>query len=73
MDTNMQGRLMPSRQEVMAAWTIRPGLGRQGQSRLTLLVLCISVCPVDCIIPDPKHEESKVQLQAKFEAISAAK
>lgn len=34
---------------------------------------CISVCPVDCIIPDPKHEESKAQLQAKFEAISAAK
>ena len=34
---------------------------------------CVSVCPVDCIPSDPNHAESKAQLQAKFEAISAQK
>ena len=34
---------------------------------------CVSVCPVDCIPSDPNHVESKEQLQAKFEAISAQK
>ncbi len=30
---------------------------------------CILVCPVDCIIPDPDNEETKEQLQAKYEAL----
>jgi len=32
---------------------------------------CIEVCPVDCIITNPDHEESKDQLQAKFEKLQA--
>lgn len=28
---------------------------------------CVEVCPVDCIIPNPDREESKDQLQAKYE------
>jgi len=32
---------------------------------------CIEVCPVDCIIVDPAHTESKEQLQAKFEKLTA--
>jgi ferredoxin len=31
--------------------------------------MCIEVCPVDCIIPDPSHVETKEQLQAKFESM----
>ncbi|MEK7666141.1 MAG: YfhL family 4Fe-4S dicluster ferredoxin [Pseudomonadota bacterium] len=27
---------------------------------------CIDVCPVDCIINDPDHAESKDQLQQKY-------
>lgn len=27
---------------------------------------CISVCPIDCIIIDPKHTESQEQLWDKF-------
>ena len=27
---------------------------------------CIDVCPVDCIISDPQHAESKDQLQQKY-------
>lgn len=34
---------------------------------------CVSVCPVDCIPQDPSHAETKEQLQAKFEALSAKK
>jgi ferredoxin len=30
---------------------------------------CISVCPADCIIPDPDHAETKDQLQAKYESL----
>jgi ferredoxin len=26
---------------------------------------CVNVCPVDCIIPDPEHEETKEQLMEK--------
>ena len=26
---------------------------------------CAAVCPVDCCLPDPKHVETKEQLQAK--------
>ncbi len=32
---------------------------------------CILVCPVDCIIPDPDHEETEEQLQAKYDKIHA--
>jgi len=32
---------------------------------------CIVVCPVDCIVPDPMHQESKEELQAKFEKLTA--
>ena len=31
---------------------------------------CIEVCPVDCIIVDSNHEETKEQLQAKFEELT---
>ena len=27
---------------------------------------CVKVCPVECIIPDPEHEESLDQLAEKF-------
>lgn len=33
---------------------------------------CIEVCPVDCILVDPEHEESREQLQAKFEILENA-
>ena len=33
---------------------------------------CIEVCPVDCIIPDPKHPESDEQLRTKYERLSSA-
>jgi len=33
---------------------------------------CMNVCPVECIDKDPKHTESKEQLQAKFERLQAA-
>jgi len=32
---------------------------------------CVEVCPVDCIIIDPEHEETKEELQAKYEHITA--
>ncbi len=32
---------------------------------------CIEVCPVDCIIVDPNHTETKEQLQAKFVRLTA--
>lgn len=32
---------------------------------------CVDVCPVDCIIPDPDHEENKEQLQLKYEGLTA--
>jgi len=28
---------------------------------------CVLVCPVDCCLPDPQHEETQEQLQAKYE------
>lgn len=34
---------------------------------------CIEVCPVDCIVPDPQHVESREQLRAKFESLMAVK
>ncbi len=32
---------------------------------------CIEVCPVDCIIIDPDHTESKEVLQAKYEKLQS--
>ncbi len=32
---------------------------------------CIEVCPVDCILVDPEHTESKEELQLKYEKIVA--
>ncbi len=34
---------------------------------------CKEVCPVDCIVQDPAHAESTVQLMAKFENLIAVK
>jgi ferredoxin len=31
---------------------------------------CIEVCPVDCIIRDPDHVESKDQLQHKYSQLT---
>ena len=31
---------------------------------------CVEVCPVDCIIKDPAHEETEDELRAKFERIT---
>ena len=30
---------------------------------------CVLVCPADCIITDPDHEETSDQLMAKYEAL----
>ncbi|MDA8231938.1 MAG: YfhL family 4Fe-4S dicluster ferredoxin [Magnetospirillum sp.] len=32
---------------------------------------CQTVCPADCIIPDPAHVESQDQLMAKYRALHA--
>lgn len=32
---------------------------------------CVEVCPVDCIVLDPAHGESKDELQAKYERLTA--
>ena len=32
---------------------------------------CIEVCPVDCILVDPDHEESKEELQQKYEMLTS--
>ena len=32
---------------------------------------CVAVCPVDCIIVDPRHTESKEQLHEKFLRLTA--
>ncbi len=34
---------------------------------------CVEVCPVDCIPKDDAHVETHEQLQAKYEALMAAK
>ncbi len=31
---------------------------------------CIIVCPVDCILVDPDHSESQIELQGKFEGLT---
>ncbi|TAN46641.1 MAG: YfhL family 4Fe-4S dicluster ferredoxin [Methylococcaceae bacterium] len=33
---------------------------------------CQEVCPVDCIILDPDHKESKSDLMAKFRALTGS-
>ncbi|MCR4300886.1 MAG: YfhL family 4Fe-4S dicluster ferredoxin [Sulfuricaulis sp.] len=30
---------------------------------------CVDVCPVDCIILDPHHPETKEQLQIKYQGL----
>ncbi len=30
---------------------------------------CVEVCPVDCIPKDPNHEETKEELQAKYDSL----
>ena len=32
---------------------------------------CIEVCPVDCILVDPDNEESRNQLMAKYQKLTA--
>lgn len=34
---------------------------------------CQQVCPVDCILIDPEHDETPEELQAKYEQITADK
>ncbi|MBP6345381.1 YfhL family 4Fe-4S dicluster ferredoxin [Neisseriaceae bacterium CLB008] len=34
---------------------------------------CQQVCPVDCILIDPEHDETEAELQAKYEQITADK
>ncbi len=34
---------------------------------------CVEVCPVDCIIVDPEHQETREELMAKYERITAEK
>ncbi len=31
--------------------------------------ICISVCPVDCFIPDPDNEETLMELKLKYERL----
>jgi ferredoxin len=33
---------------------------------------CIAVCPVDCILKDPDHEESQDELLVKFNKLNPA-
>jgi ferredoxin len=33
---------------------------------------CIEVCPVDCIVKDPDHEESEDQLMKKYRLLQSA-
>ncbi len=30
---------------------------------------CVEICPVDCCIPDPEHEESREQLLEKWKKL----
>ena len=34
---------------------------------------CVEVCPVECIIVDPQHEETEGQLKQKYEHLMAGK
>ena len=33
---------------------------------------CVSVCPVDSIVSDPEHKETREQLQVKYKQLHAA-
>jgi ferredoxin len=33
---------------------------------------CVAVCPVDCIINDPDHEETEAELMEKYKRLTAA-
>jgi ferredoxin len=33
---------------------------------------CIEVCPVDCIVKDPDHEETEDQLMKKYKLLQTA-
>lgn len=33
---------------------------------------CVTVCPVDCIIVDPTHTETREQLEQKYAALTAS-
>lgn len=33
---------------------------------------CVDACPVDSVVPDPDHVETREQLQAKFERLQKA-
>lgn len=32
---------------------------------------CASVCPLDCCVPAPDHEETKEELEAKFKRLQS--
>ena len=32
---------------------------------------CVDLCPVDCILPDPKRHEGPAELQAKYRRLVA--
>ncbi|PWK83112.1 YfhL family 4Fe-4S dicluster ferredoxin [Fulvimonas soli] len=32
---------------------------------------CVAVCPVECIVPDPAHAESRTQLELKYRQLMA--
>ena len=34
---------------------------------------CIAVCPVECIYLDPRHAETRAQLEAKYRLLTAGK
>lgn len=31
---------------------------------------CVVICPVDCILVDPAHKESQVELEQKYEGLT---
>ena len=33
---------------------------------------CVEVCPMDCIVPDPLHQEPRLELLAKYEHLHGA-
>jgi ferredoxin len=34
---------------------------------------CVTICPVDCIVPDPEHRETHDELMAKKDRVAAAR
>jgi len=34
---------------------------------------CVEVCPVDCIIKNPEHQETQEELMSKYQRIAASK